>query len=1012
MNNFFTGNTSGNNFSRDFSKGKSFQFSGTWNRTTVYNNDGFIQDFVVHNQKLWACIKNVSVNSEPSETNNDWILILDGVSDVEFRKNPENQNEIQWKYEDDEIWRDLIEFDIVSEDQIKKMLEDLDIKYGNTYDTELSETSTNAVQNQAITKKFKELDDKNTKTDSELVNIKSSVNTALSNSKSYTDSKISETKIQIDSGLNKKVNQSDVEEIVDELNKSINLKVDKVYGKGLSTNDFNDNYKSKLDNLDSSLNSVLTSAKSHTNSEITKVDNKINSETSRAKTSETNLSSRIDNLGEDVIKSLNEAKEYTDALANGEVKNNTNKINILNGTGEGSVKKTVKDEISNLVGTAPEKLDTLQEIADYLEEHEDMASGLVNSLSELETKKADKTELNNLKTDTDSALQSLEKTKANTTGNYPLLHVGTADDLAGRGESVPASFGFRASGGKSIKDGRAYIKRIKGNSVVWNQHVDFNNPIAFGTSSVTLENGEYILTLSGGLANAVQFPSAPFVQGRSILFLCEYTSEESAGNINMKFGAAEAAGAQGLTFQATKANSIFTINSAIQKGKGAFWIWTSNASIIRIKSLRVIDLTKAFPNDEPTTIEEFNARVATLGVDMNAYNEGQVIHCNTESIKSVGDNAWDEQWELGKLNSRGEPYADNTLIRPKNFTRVIPNETYYFHGTFGYGIYFYDADKNYVKTLYVNNNKLQIPSNAMYLKFNFPTDYGTTYKNDMCIRLAHTGYKTDYEPYWQDILPLPIIRKYFPDGMKKAGSAHDEIRYNKASGKWEYTKSKTGGGRIKGVDMGSMAWSLDSANQVFTSYTIMDLMTHPAEVSERNKGLLCSKYSPSRTYVASTMDDKSWLCIPKSVTIKDTSYTDAASFKAAMAGVILYYESNDWEWVELDAEDQNFRDYYNVADFGTEMSQSSVPSAPFSADIIYQFNAVDMIREHELEITDIKVSKQDFISDLSTIRSNAAKGATALQNVPSEYVKRSELTALQNEINVLRAMIEEITTQE
>jgi hypothetical protein len=36
------------------------------------------------------------------------------------------------------------------------MLEDLEIKYGNTYDTELSETSTNAVQNQAIAKKFKQ----------------------------------------------------------------------------------------------------------------------------------------------------------------------------------------------------------------------------------------------------------------------------------------------------------------------------------------------------------------------------------------------------------------------------------------------------------------------------------------------------------------------------------------------------------------------------------------------------------------------------------------------------------------------------------------------------------------------------------------------------------------------------------------------------------------------------------------------------------------------------------------
>jgi hypothetical protein len=65
----------------------------------------------------------------------------------------------------------LIEFDVVSEDQIKKMLKDLDIKYENTYDSELSETSTNAVQNQAVTKKFKELDDKNKSINLKVENI-------------------------------------------------------------------------------------------------------------------------------------------------------------------------------------------------------------------------------------------------------------------------------------------------------------------------------------------------------------------------------------------------------------------------------------------------------------------------------------------------------------------------------------------------------------------------------------------------------------------------------------------------------------------------------------------------------------------------------------------------------------------------------------------------------------------------------------------------------------------------
>ena len=62
--------------------------------------------------------------------------------------------------------------------------------------------------------------------------------------------------------------------------------------------------------------------------------------------------------------------------------------------------------------------------------------------------------------------------KADTSGRYPEMSVGFADDLVGRGESVPAEFSFRASGGKSIKDGAARIKRLKGNSVVWNNMVD------------------------------------------------------------------------------------------------------------------------------------------------------------------------------------------------------------------------------------------------------------------------------------------------------------------------------------------------------------------------------------------------------------------------------------------------------------------------------------------------------------------------------------------------------------
>ena len=48
---------------------------------------------------------------------------------------------------------------------------------------------------------------------------------------------------------------------------------------------------------------------------------------------------------------------------------------------------------------------------------------------------------------------------------------------------------------------------------------------------------------------------------------------------------------------------------------------------------------------------------------------------------------------------------------------------------------------------------------------------------------------------------------------------------------------------------------------------------------------------------------------------------------------------------------------------------------------------IEAINQQSIEIG----NKQNIISDLETIRSNAAKGATALQEVPSEYVTETEL---------------------
>lgn len=536
---------------------------------------------------------------------------------------------------------------------------------------------------------------------------------------------------------------------------------------------------------------------------------------------------------------------------------------------------------------------------------------LLEMVDDINTKKADQSEL----VATQESLEALTDTVNNlplgggdvkADGVYPNL---TAGDLAGRGESVPASFGFRASGGKSIKDGRAYIKRIKGNSVVWNNMVDTRGYEGqlFITTGIRIVKGHKYLLYRTETNQALYL--IPTVNG--------------AENYEMSIHEGEHSG-------------IFQAQYSDDNGQGTVYAEAYCGACI------ISDLTKMFQaGNEPSTIEEFNARVATLGIDMYAYNEGQVIHCNTESIKSVGDNAWDEQWEEGAIdNNTGTITPSNSHIRSKNYIKVISGETYNMLGNFI--VIYYDENYNQVDWWSVGGSReLTIPNNVQYLKL---YANGITYNNGIMISLVHSGWKQDtdagYQPYWQDILPLPIIRKYFPDGMKKAGTAHDEIRYNKASGKWEYSK-----GKIKSVDLGTLSWYYTAD---FGGYYSDMLYT-----ANTDFGGICSAYPFVGKYI-NVNDKEMGVIFGQCILIKDSAYTDAASFKAAMQGVILYYESNDWEWVELDAEDQNFRDYYNVADFGTEMSQSNVPSAAFSADIIYQFNAVDMIREHELEITELQ----------------------------------------------------------
>ena len=79
------------------------------------------------------------------------------------------------------------------------------------------------------------------------------------------------------------------------------------------------------------------------------------------------IDGRVAGIEADYLKAADK-KEITDAAAEleGRVKANEDAIGVLNGDGEGSVKKSVADAIAGVVANAPEDFDTLKEVADWI----------------------------------------------------------------------------------------------------------------------------------------------------------------------------------------------------------------------------------------------------------------------------------------------------------------------------------------------------------------------------------------------------------------------------------------------------------------------------------------------------------------------------------------------------------------------------------------------------------------------------------------------------------------------
>lgn len=188
----------------------------------------------------------------------------------------------------------------------------------------------------------------------------------------------------------------------------------------------------------------------------------------------------------------------------------------------------------------------------------------------------------------------------------------------------------------------------------------------------------------------------------------------------------------------------------------------------------------------------------------------------------------------------------------------------------------------------------------------------------------------------------------FPDGMKKAGTVYDEIVGNKAIK------------RVGSVDLGGLTWYLDSTYGFYAAVS--------GKLERSNNGL-CARYE-AVSYNSSFTSKDDVICVNMRslgavwgdrVVVRDSSYSDATTFKTAMSGVTLYYELATPEEYILD---NALQFQYPVVAGGTEMVLPTIGTAPMKMDVIYG-NAADAAATMSQNYISVD-SMKEFLAALGT----------------------------------------------
>lgn len=311
----------------------------------------------------------------------------------------------------------------------------------------------------------------------------------------------------------------------------------------------------------------------------------------------------------------------------------------------------------------------------------------------------------------------------------------------------------------------------------------------------------------------------------------------------------------------------------------------------------VADDTMAYTKDVPLNALP-NAEVAAVG-GMTHREDDTLRSAPVTSIESVGANLIPFPYYAGgvgtvyemngltfTVNADGSITVNGTATGFTSFVLWDTKDTNDFYVTKGFlsGI-----PNGYEKTFALRLRRdstvdigrdygsgLYFETSAKNIQLAIAIQANTTIDNETIYPMLNEGSTAlPYAPYIKTTLPIPEAVQALDGYGDGVDTASNYIDFEKK----QYIQT------VGKVDMGEQAWA--ASGQL--KYCNISTLRPPATFEDRCTGFVCAKYPASSNGDTSNMDNKSMIRRNSAIYVRDDDI-DVASFKAAMSGVMLYYE--------------------------------------------------------------------------------------------------------------------------